>query len=356
MSSITARICRAALVAAIIAAPGLSASAQQGMPPASVSVETASQETMASTFLAPGTIVSRNDARVSSEIAGRLVWVAEVGVLVEKGEVVARIEDRAWRLQLQENEAEIRRLEANQVYLRSQLERLDKLAQQNNAARNQLDEARAQIEMGKQDIVRARVARDQTLYQIERTQVRALFPGRVTERYANIGEYTSAGGELVRLVDVDNVEVRAQAPVAIARYLADGMPVAVRDDRGSFDSEIRSVVGVGDERSRMIEVRIALDGPDWIIGSAVRVALPQGEPTTVVAVPRDALILRQNATYLYRVTEENTVEQVPVRTGIGNGTLIEVQGDISNGDRVVVRGGERLRPGQSVVVAGDSQA
>lgn len=327
--------------------------AQDGPPPASVSVETASEETMASTFLAPGTVVSRNDARVSAEIAGRLVWVAEVGTAVAEGEALARIEDRAWQLQLQENEANILRLEANQVYLRSQLERLEKLAQENNAARTQLDEARSQIEMGKQEIVRAKVVREQTFYQIERTQIRALYPGRVIERYANIGEYTSVGGPVVRLVDTQNIEVRAQAPVAIARYLADGMPVTVRDDRGRSASVIRSVVGVGDERSRMIEVRVALSG-SWIIGAAVRVELPQGEPTTVVAVPRDALILRQNSTYLYKVTDENTVEQVPVRTGIGNGSLIEVQGDIANGDRVVVRGGERLRPGQSVVIAADS--
>jgi predicted N-formylglutamate amidohydrolase len=101
----------------------------------------------------------------------------------------------------------------------------------------------------------------------------------------------------------------------------------------------------------MIEVRVELDEPGWVIGAAVRVALPESEPVPVVAVPRDALILRQNATYVYRVKDDSTVEQVAVSTGIGNGRMIEVRGDLAAGDHVVIRGGERLRPGQAVAVA-----
>ncbi|MEE9141490.1 MAG: hypothetical protein V3U59_02150 [Gammaproteobacteria bacterium] len=79
----------------------------------------------------------------------------------------------------------------------------------------------------------------------------------------------------------------------------------------------------------------------------------RGVPVTVVAVPRDALILRQDNVYLFKVTDEGTVEQVAVRTGVGNGRMIEVQGDVRPGDRIVVRGGERLQPGQAVTIASD---
>lgn len=327
-----------------------SAASGQGRPPAAVAVETASEQAMAPIFLAPGTVISRNDARISAEIAGRLTLVAEVGTQVGRGDTIATIEDRPLQLQLRENQANIRRLQANVEYLRAQLQRFERLAEQNNVTRNQIDELRSQIEMAQQDIVRAEVQRDQTLYQVSRTHIVAPFNGRVTERFASLGEYIAPGGDIVRLVDTNNIEVRAQAPVSVARFLDDGMAVSVRDDRGTAQSTIRSVVGVGDERSRMVEVRVALEGSDWTIGSAVRVELPQSKPTIVVAVPRDALILRENATYLFKVMEDNTVEQVPVRTGVGNGALIEVQGDVSSGDRVIIRGGERLRPGQSVVV------
>ncbi len=330
------------------------AAAQGEPPPASVGIDMATQESMSSLFLAPGTIVSRNDARISAEVVGRLTWVAEVGERITSGEPIARIDDKPFKLRLRENNASIRRLEANAKYLNSQLDRYNRLSAQNTVTRDQVEELRSQIEMVQQDIVSAKVQREQTMYDLERTVIKAPFSGSVTERQASIGEFISTGGVVVRFVDVDNFEVRAQAPVSVARYLEEDMDVRVRDDLRAIGSKIRSIVGVGDERSRMVEVRVALDGAGWIIGGAVRVEFPQSEPALVVAVSRDALILRQNSTYLYKVKDDNTVEQIPVRTGIGNGSRIEVQGDVADGDRIVVRGGERLRSGQSVVVVQDT--
>ena len=115
-------------------------------------------------------------------------------------------------------------------------------------------------------------------------------------------------------------------------------------------------IPVGDERSRMFEVRVELpEDPQspWVVGAAVRCALPQSAGGRVVAVPRDALILRHGETYLMKVTGDRTVERVTVTTGAAEGELIEVRGTIAAGERVVVRGGERLRPGQAVSVRGE---
>jgi RND family efflux transporter MFP subunit len=311
---------------------------------------------MASVIQAPGTVVSRNDARIAAEISGRLNWVAEPGDVVEQGAVIARIDDRALRLQLQEDDATTKRLEANLVYLSQQLDRLQKLAQQNNAARNQLDESTAQKAMAEQDLVQARVSREQTLYQLHRTEVRAPFSGQIVERVAQAGEFIAVGGTIARLVDTTNIEVRARAPMSVAPYLFADMGVTVRDQRHFTENTIRSVIPVGDERSRMIEVRVTLAPDSWVIGSAVRVELPRSEAAEVVAVPRDALILRQDNIYLFKLVEDNKVEQIPVQTGVGNGSMIEVRGNINHGDQVVIRGGERLRPGQTVQIAGAAAA
>ncbi len=335
---------------------GQSASGQEGPPPPTVRVEQAKRQSMASVIQAPGTVISRNDARIAAEISGRLNWVAEPGDVVEKGAVIARIDDRALRLQLQENDATTKRLEANLVYLSQQLDRLQKLAQQNNAARNQLDESTAQRAMAEQDLVQARVSREQTLYQLQRTEVRAPFAGQIVERVAQAGEFIAVGGTIARLVDTTNIEVRARAPMSVAPYLFADMNVTVRDQRQFTENTIRSVIPVGDERSRMIEVRVTLAPDSWVIGSAVRVELPRSEAAEVVAVPRDALILRQDNIYLFKLVEDNKVEQIPVQTGVGNGSMIEVRGNINHGDQVVIRGGERLRPGQTVQIAGAAAA
>ena len=333
----------------------LAADAQDGPPPAPVRVVEAASLNMASTVLAPGTVVSLHDASIAAEIAGSLKSVAEVGDEVEAGDVIAAIDDNDLQLQLQFADATIKRLEASLKYSNRQLDRQKKLASQNIAARNELDETESQRDMAAQDLIQAKVSHKQILLLIEKSRIRAPFGGQIVARYRDAGEYLSVGSEVVRLVDTNNIEIQAQAPIAVARFLAEGTDVVIRDRDRSVTSKVRAVIPVGDQRSRMIEVRIALNEENWVIGSAVRVALPEAHPVQVVAVPRDALILRQNSTYLFKVNGDDTVEQVAVTTGIGSGSLIEVSGDIRDGDRVVIRGGETLRAGQSVLIANDKR-
>jgi multidrug efflux pump subunit AcrA (membrane-fusion protein) len=70
-----------------------------------------------------------------------------------------------------------------------------------------------------------------------------------------------------------------------------------------------------------------------------------------VSVPRDAVILRQAASYVFRVADDGTAERVQVQVGSGQGAVVAVTGALQAGDRVVVRGGERLQPGQAVTVS-----
>ncbi|MGI9264809.1 MAG: efflux RND transporter periplasmic adaptor subunit [Gammaproteobacteria bacterium] len=331
----------------------LAADAQDGPPPAPVKVVAAESLNMASTVLAPGTVVSLHDASIAAEIAGSLKSVAEVGDEVQAGDVIAAINDDDLQLQLQFADATIKRLEASLKYSNRQLDRQKKLASQNIAARNELDETESQRDMAEQELIQAKVSRKQIVLLIEKSRIRAPFGGRIVARFRDAGEYLSVGSEVVRLVDTNNIEIQAQAPITVARFLDEGTDVVIRDRDRSVISQVRAVIPVGDQRSRMIEVRIRLNEENWVIGSAVRVALPEAHPVQVVAVPRDALILRQNSTYLFKVNVDDTVEQVTVTTGIGSGSLIEVSGDVHDGDRVVVRGGETLRAGQSVMIASD---
>ena len=121
-------------------------------------------------------------------------------------------------------------------------------------------------------------------------------------------------------------------------------------DRESL-SPVSYVIPVGDARSRMFEVRIAANDPAWIIGSPVRIALPNSEPRELVAIPRDGLVLRGSNIYVMRVNSDNTVEKVTVETGIGLGGFVEIIGKVEQGDRIITRGGERIKAGQAVTIA-----
>ena len=333
----------------LVAAPLFAA--PQEAPPVPVHVSEAIYKEMAPSVWVPGTVVSRNDASIAAEVPGQLTFVAEVGDRLQKGDVIARIDAQALELQLKNDEATIKRLEANLKYLDQQVERTRRLTEQQVVAANDLEELQSQYETAEQELVQARVGKEQTEYRLERTRVRAPFSGRVVERLQQPGGYIGVGGAIVRLVDTNNIEVRAQAPLSVAPHLQEGMSILVKGDERETESRVRTIVQVGDERSRMFEVRLGIEGEPWIIGSPVRVALPSSSPQQVVAVPRDALVLRSDNIYLFKISEEGKAERVVVETGVGHAALIEVRGEVVAGDRIVVRGGERLRPGQAVEIA-----
>jgi len=338
----------------IIVLFSLLAATAQAQAPAPVAIEQARLDTFSASVWVPGTVISRNDARIGAETGGRITWVAEVGDFVEAGTPVARVDDTDLQLELADNEARLESLLAQQRFQVTNLGRLEQLGSRNNAAANQVDEARAQLDMTEQEIQRARIAARQTQRRIDLAQVLAPFSGMVVERLVEVGEFVNRGSEVARLVDTQNREIRLQAPLGVASFVSQGLEVSVRYQERESLSPVRRVIPVGDERSRMFEVRVAADDPSWVIGSPVRVALPNSDPRRLVAIPRDALVLRGSETFVLRVTPENVVEKISVDTGIGLGNLVEVIGNVKGGDRVVTRGAERLQPGQSVVVAGGS--
>lgn len=327
---------------------GMTEQKKQVLPEATVKLAEVIKQTISPEIFIPGTVVSRNDAKIASEVSGHILSVAEVGTKVAVGDILAKLDDRQLKFQLDDNNASILRLKASLKYNQQQVERLTSLSQSNNTAKTQIDQAISQRDMATQELASARVSKERTLYQLERTLVRAPFPGQVVERYQQAGEFSNIGGQLVRLVDTVNVEISAQAPVKIAPQLVDNMAVTIVYGDKTIATTVRSIISVGDDRSRNFELRIAAPENTWVVGAAVKVSLPTEQARNVVSVPRDALILRQDSIFLFKINDDETATRVLVTTGIGKGDSIEVIGDISSGDRVVIRGGERLREGQPV--------
>lgn len=191
----------------------LPAAAQFGQS-APVTIGEARLITMAPTMQVAGTVVSRADAVLSAEVEGRLIEIADVGTRVEAGAVLARIEDTNLRLRLVELQAEMRRAQARLRFLDAELVRFERLAETNLAAASQIDQTRSErdIARGDQAVIQARI--DQIEDQVQRTELRAPFPGVVVERIARAGERLGIGEGVLRLVDANDLEVVARAPLA----------------------------------------------------------------------------------------------------------------------------------------------
>jgi len=335
--------------------------AKPDAPPAVVGVANAVTTELAPVHWAPGSVISRRDAKVASEQDGRVVRVVEVGQKVREGEPLAVLDDTALALQEQQGRADLARIQAQLDMAARQEHRYAQLAAQQNIARAQYEQLQADRDMLVQERARAQSLLAQTRHKRTQMVVRAPFDGVVAERSVQLGEYVETGAAVARLVDTGAQEVRVRAPVDLAEHLAVGMQVQVRVGRNVAAKErthpVSALVPVGDEASRQLELRIAMDVGELPVGTAVDVGMPGARKRSVVAVPRDAVILRREGDYVLRVASNDTAERLPVKTGTEVDGLVEVQGAVKPGDRLIVRGGERIEAGQAVSIQQDlSQA
>ena len=142
------------LTGLVLAAWAATAFAQDPTP-ISVETGTVEKEYMASRMPVSGVVISREDARIAAELAGRLTWIAEVGDQLQQGDVIARLESHLIELQRRDSEAAIKGLQANLAWVNRQTRRLEELATRNNTAHSELDEMRSRSIMLQQELIQA---------------------------------------------------------------------------------------------------------------------------------------------------------------------------------------------------------
>ncbi len=327
--------------------------AQGEEPPPNVRVAWATIQSLAPLTIVPGTVVSRNDARLAAEVTGRLLEIVDVGTRVASGDVVAKVEDTVIKLRKDELEAEVQRALARLRYLESEEKRYVQLAESNLTAVTKLEETRSDRDVSRSDLQVAKVRLAQVEDQLARTSIRAPFSGIVVERLMMPGERVETGKNVVRMVDQQHLEVIARAPLEYYSYVRPGQQLELRAGSAIASGTVRTVVAVGSEHTHQFELRLDIESDLFPVGQTLRVSVPTSDDRKALVVPRDALVLRPEGISVFIVDKDLKAKQVPVTTGMGTGEQIEVIGDLSDGDTVIIRGNERLRPGQTVAIMED---
>ncbi len=328
--------------------------APEGPPPANVRIAEAVATELAPHSQAPGSVVSVNDSLIAAATPGQILWVAEIGSEVKQGDVIARIDPADAGQQRDEARADIKRLSSRADYLARLVGRHEGLGEDGGESEAAIDQMRADRDEAQQNLERAKVALRRAETALERTDVKAPFNGRIAAREIEVGEFASPGAPIARLVNIDDLEVTAQASDSLLASVHAGDEITVTNGIETLKAQVRAVVPIGDTVSRTLELRLVLPTTDWHIGSAVQVSLPRNAPKRVVAVHRDAIILRADRVSIFVIGADDAAKQVDVELGAADGDLIEVIGDVKAGDRVVIRGGERLRDAQKVVIQADA--
>ncbi len=328
----------------------------QEIQPAPVSVAEVVKTNIVPTVLVTGTIYSRNDVQITIGVDGQLEYVAEPGTVLKAGDVIARIDTLPLQLQKAEQEAQLQRAGAQLKFLSIQLERQRDLLNSNSTSRNQMERTESDRDIAASDLRIAELRIKQIEHQLSRATIRAQYHGVVIERLRREGEYVSRGVTIARVTDTENPEIRVFAPLRYSGRVSANDKLKIFGFESEYVGSVRTIIPSADMRSQTFELRIDLPDEardEWAIGHLVSVAVPMRAAKASLAVPRDALILRQDGTYVFRISDEDIAERVAVETGDSAGDLVGVSGSLNEHDRVVVRGAETLGDGRRVSILND---
>lgn len=282
--------------------------------------------------------------------------------------------------------------QARMEYAKKDLARIQRLYQGQTAADDEHDEAislatereqdyleaAAAYEMAVQGprverIAQARARRDQAQSVVERLEdiltkytVNAPFDGYVSAKRTEVGAWIMSGDPVVEVVELRQVDVVALIPEDYVNALTLGMTATVRVSSlngREFTGQIAAIVPQADRQSRSFPVKVRVENPEtegppplkW--GMLAEVSVSVGEPRKVLLIPKDAVVLGGPTPMVYVFSPAaadpttGTVRGVPVKLGLSTGPQVEVEGELTAGEHAIVRGNERLMPGQSVKLA-----
>jgi RND family efflux transporter MFP subunit len=330
----------------------------QNFPPANVNVDSAKMTELSPVVSVSGTVVSQNDSKIAAEISGRLISLSTIGARVMAGDVIARIDDKQLKIELREVQANLLNSKAHLRFLEAEVVRKKQLFKQKLSPETELDKVLSERDIAQGDVTVAQARLDKTKQNLAYTQLKAPFSGIVTQRIANLGEYVENGSAIIRLVETANSEASVFAPIVAFQFLKEAKQLSVQSPLGSGYAMIKAIVPVANVRSHLMEVRLDMSTFDWPIGLAFKAQVANGLSEMLLAVPRDALVLRRDGASVFRVNksdEDVTAEKIPVALGVGMGGLVAVTSTDSNksiqaGDLIIIRGAERLKDGQSVAI------
>jgi RND family efflux transporter MFP subunit len=375
------------LVAIVIAAGWVWSTRVEAVPVKAGAVvsQTGGGATPGAVLNASGYVTARRRATVSSKVTGKVLEVfVEEGDAVQKGQVLAKLDDSQMRASLSVAQAQLetvrRGAAEDEARLREAeltLSRREQLVKDQVISKSELDAARAEAESlrARISVAQQQIKVSESLVSQRRTdlvdmQVRAPFDGVAISKDAQPGEMispVSAGGGFTRsgiatIVDMTSLEIEVDVSESYINRVRPGQPVeAVLDAYPDWriPAHVITTVPTADRQKATVRVRIGFEelDPRILPDMGVKVSFLSERPAEESATPPRAKLLVPSSAVrtsegrsIVFVVRDDRVERRAISVGAAVGDQVEVLSGVSAGERVVVDGPQTLKDGDKVKV------
>jgi membrane fusion protein (multidrug efflux system) len=336
-------------------------------PPApAVGVRPATMKGVSQSFEFVGRVKAIEKVELRARVEGFLEKVLfREGEDVKAGELLYQIEKVQFQAALEQAKANLAVAEAALTNAKVEHERSSELVKRNFTSQSQVDANKAALDSAAGRVMQAKAALTQAQVNLDYTDIRAPIDGRVGRTAYTVGNLVNpASGVLATIVSQDPIYVLF--PVSV-RDLEAIREARRKDGNGSMakiDIRVRlpsgqeySHAGVWnltdpqvDPQTDTLIMRATIPNPDRTLtdGQFVTAIVRERQEAPRLVVPQAALQVDQSGYYVLTVSDQHKVEQRRVQTGPQRGTDVVVTSGVKEGERVIVDGIQKVRPGQVV--------
>ena len=326
-----------------------------GRPPALVQVSPVLEKMVVTRVILVGTAEPLSETVVASEEAGLVrKMLVDEGDKVKKNQTLCIQDASQLRLKIEAARAVVAEAAVNQTRAEREWDRLKRLYTIKSVSKKAYEDAQFGAEAAVKRVARLQVDLYTLLDQVKKKVIYAPVSGTVVERHTLAGQWLGKGDPVVTLTVMNPIRVMVPVPERyVSRINKDDSSQVIFDalPGRTFKGVIDAIIPRADRAGRTFPVRIEIPNPKGTIkaGMLGRATLPVGNSHKARLIPKDALVLSGSGKSVYVINDQKA-HLVQVQPGPAHGSLIEVKGSLKAGQKVVIRGNERLRPGQRVKV------
>jgi membrane fusion protein, multidrug efflux system len=322
-------------------------------PPATVSVAEAKSEVVPNLMKAVGDLAAVHQVNVTPDVPGRVTDIMfTAGASVKAGSPLVQLFDAP-------EQGDLANFKAQATVAQLSLDRAKQLAARQFGPQATVDQAQAAFDQANAGIAKTEAIISQKL-------VRAPFDGELGVRHVEVGQYLTAGTQIVTLTDLSVLYANFTVPEKGSAALEVGETVRISVDAypgRTFEGKLTAIEPQIAADTRNIRVQATLDNPEHILKpgmfATITVVLPDKPP--VITVPETAVdyTLYGDAVFLITEKKENdgktslTAVRTFVRTGNRVNGRAEILTGLKAGDRVVAVGQLKLQSGANVTISTD---